>query len=156
MKKIVPHISFGYSGIVFLHFYTILPWCNFTIQANVMAGKKTLVLGASDNPSRYSYLAMKKLMAYGHEVVGIGKKPGKVGDVEIGTEQLPMDDIHTVTLYLNPTNQKPYYDYIKSLKPKRIIFNPGTENEELERKMAQIGTNTMEACTLVMLSTGQY
>jgi uncharacterized protein len=118
--------------------------------------KKTLVLGASENPGRYSYLAIKRLLAHGHEVVAIGNRKGKVDEVDILTEQVPLEDIHTVTLYLNPTNQKPYYDYIRSLKPKRIIFNPGTENEELERKLAQTGTNTLEACTLVMLSTGQY
>lgn len=122
----------------------------------MLTKKKTLVLGASENPSRYSYLAIKRLLAHGHEVVAIGNRKGSVDDVAIATEQLPMEDIHTVTLYLNPTNQKPYYDYISSLKPKRIIFNPGTENEELERKMASKETNVMEACTLVMLSTGQY
>ncbi len=121
-----------------------------------MESKKTLVLGASENPSRYSFLAIKRLLANRYPVVAIGKKKGQVDEVDILTEQLPMDDIHTVTLYLNPTNQKPYYDYIMSLKPKRIIFNPGTENEELERKAAQVGINTLEACTLVMLSTGQY
>ena len=121
-----------------------------------MEKKKTLVLGASENPGRYSYLAIKRLQAHGHDVVAIGKRKGKVGDVDIVTEHPPMEDIHTVTLYLNPTNQKPYYDYILSLKPKRIIFNPGTENEELERKIVQKGTNTLEACTLVMLSTVQY
>lgn len=121
-----------------------------------MSSKKTLVLGASDNPSRYSYLAINRLRAYGHEVVAIGKKTGKVGDVSIVTEMPEMNDIDTITLYLNPTNQKPYYDYITSLNPRRIIFNPGTENDELERKLAQKGTNTLEACTLVMLSTGQY
>ncbi|RYD55213.1 MAG: CoA-binding protein [Sphingobacteriales bacterium] len=119
-------------------------------------GKKTLVLGASDNPSRYSYMAINRLRAHGHEVIAIGNKKGKVGDVEIITERPEMDDIDTITLYLNPNNQKPYYDYISSLKPRRIIFNPGTENDELERKMAPKGTNTLEACTLVMLSVGQY
>lgn len=119
-------------------------------------GKKTLVLGASDNPGRYSYLAINRLRAYGHEVVAVGRKKGKVGDVEIITELPEMDDIDTITLYLNPTNQQPYYDYIASLKPKRIIFNPGTENDDLERKMAQKGVNMLEACTLVMLNTGQY
>jgi uncharacterized protein len=121
-----------------------------------MEKKKTLVLGASENPSRYSYLAIKRLLAHGHDVVAIGSRKGKVDDIEIGIDKVPMEDVHTVTLYLNPTNQKPYYDYICSLKPKRIIFNPGTENGELERKIAQKGTNTLEACTLVMLSTGQY
>ena len=121
-----------------------------------MEKTKTLGFGASENPSRYSYLAVRRLLAHGKEVVAIGKKKGRIENVEIITETPPMDDIHTVTLYLNPTNQKPYYDYILSLKPRRIIFNPGTENEELERKLAQIGTNTLEACTLVMLSAGQY
>lgn len=118
--------------------------------------KKTLVLGASENPNRYSYLAIKRLLSNGHNVVAIGKRKGKVDDVDIITEHPPMEDIHTVTLYLNPANQIPYYDYILSLKPKRVIFNPGTENEELERKLAHKETNVLEACTLVMLSTGQY
>lgn len=118
--------------------------------------KKTLVIGASENPSRYSYLAIKKLLAHGHEVVAIGNRKGQVDTVTIGTDQEPFEDIDTVTLYLNPTNQKPYYDYILSLRPKRVIFNPGTENSELERKLSSHETNIMEACTLVMLSTGQY
>jgi len=118
--------------------------------------KKTLVLGASENPGRYSHLAVKRLLAHGYEVVAIGNRKGTIDNVEIYNEQLPLDDIHTVTLYLNPTNQKPYYDYILSLKPKRVIFNPGTENGELERKLSSNETNVMEACTLVMLSTGQF
>ena len=118
--------------------------------------KKTLVLGASDNPGRYSFLAIKRLRAHGHEVVAIGKAKGRVDDVEIITDMPEMDDIDTVTLYLNPRNQVPYYDYISALKPRRIIFNPGTENDELERRLAQKGTNTLEACTLVMLNVGQY
>ncbi|MCW3079932.1 CoA-binding protein [Segetibacter sp.] len=121
-----------------------------------MAGKKTLVLGASTNPARYSYLAMNKLSSHKHPVVAIGLREGKVGDVEILTGQPRLEDIDTVTLYLNPTNQKPYYDYILSLKPKRIIFNPGTENDELEEMAMKNGIKPMEACTLVMLGTGQY
>lgn len=118
--------------------------------------KRTLVIGASENPARYSYLAIKKLLAHGHEVLAIGNKKGEVEQVTIETEKIPFKDIDTVTLYLNPTNQKPYYDYILSLKPKRVIFNPGTENGELERKLSSHENNIMEACTLVMLSTGQY
>jgi uncharacterized protein len=118
--------------------------------------KKTLVLGASSNPSRYSYLAINRLRTYGHPVVAVGKKNGKVMDVELQKEKELVDDVHTVTLYLNPTNQKEYYDYILSLKPKRIIFNPGTENEELYRLADEHKIPYMEACTLVMLSTGQY
>jgi uncharacterized protein len=118
--------------------------------------KKTLVLGASANPARYSNLAVKKLVAYKHPVVALGRRAGNIGDTEIITEKKPMDDIDTVTLYMNPENQKPYYDYIISLKPKRIIFNPGTENDELESLAKKNGIETEEACTLVMLSSLQY
>ena len=118
--------------------------------------KKTLILGASDNPSRYSYLALQRLRSHGHPVVAIGKKNTSVGDVEIGTEKKELDNIDTVTLYLNPLRQKEYYDYILSLKPKRIIFNPGAENDELSSLAKKNNIQPMEACTLVMLSTGQY
>lgn len=118
--------------------------------------KKTLVLGASDNPSRYSFLAINKLRANDHPVVAIGRKKAKVKDVDIDTEKKAQQDIDTVTLYLNPDNQKEYYDYILSLHPRRIIFNPGTENEELAAMAKEKGIQPMEACTLVLLSTGQY
>lgn len=118
--------------------------------------KKTLVLGASDNPSRYSYLAIQRLRSHGHPVVAIGRKNTKVNDVIIEKEKQEVNDIDTVTLYLNPTHQQEYYDYIVSLKPKRIIFNPGTENEELIRLAKENKIQPLEACTLVMLSTGQY
>lgn len=117
---------------------------------------KTLILGASENPSRYSYLALKKLRASGIPVVAIGKKEGKVEDVEITKQKLSLEGIDTVTLYLNPQHQKEYYEYIISLKPKRIIFNPGTENPELEKLAWENNIQPLEACTLVMLSTGQY
>ena len=118
--------------------------------------KKTLVLGASENPSRYSYLAVRKLTNHQHPVVAIGRKKGKVGDVAIETDHLPLEDVDTVTLYLNPRNQQEYYDYILSLQPARIIFNPGTENEELEQMAKENGIETVEGCTLVMLSIGNY
>jgi predicted CoA-binding protein len=117
---------------------------------------KTLVMGASENPDRYSNKAILSLRRKGQEVVAIGKIPGKVRDVEINTQPVQRDDIDTVTLYLNPTHQEPYYDYILSLKPRRIIFNPGTENTELERLAFKNDIQILEACTLVMLSTGQY
>lgn len=117
---------------------------------------KTLVLGASENPTRYSNMAMLRLKGKGHGVVAIGKKSGNVGGVDIQTEHVETDEIDTVTLYLNPAHQRPYYDYIMALKPRRIIFNPGTENEELQHKAAQEGIEVLEACTLVMLGTGQY
>ena len=118
--------------------------------------KKTLVLGASDNPSRYSFLAIKKLRRYGHEVVAIGRKNTQVDDVMISKEKPSERNIDTVTLYLNLNHQREYYDYILSLHPKRIIFNPGAENEELEALAREQGIEAKEACTLVMLSTNQY
>lgn len=118
--------------------------------------KKTLVLGASENPNRSSNMAVKRLTEHGHEVVAIGRKDGKIEDVLITKNLQQAEDIDTVTLYLNPANQVEYYDYIKSLHPRRIIFNPGTENPELEKIAENQGIKTIEACTLVMLSTGQY
>lgn len=118
--------------------------------------KKTLVLGASDNPERYSYLAVKKLTAHQHPVVAIGRKQTSIGNVPVETELAAQNDIDTVTLYLNPLAQKEYYDYIISLHPKRIIFNPGTENDELYDLAKANNIEPVEACTLVMLSTNQY
>ena len=121
-----------------------------------MSKKKTLVLGASTNPDRYSFMAINNLRMKGYDVVAIGKKPGRVNDVDIEVAAEPIQDLDTITLYLNPVNQKPYYDYIMEQKPKRIIFNPGAENHELAKKAKENGIHTMNACTLVMLSTGQY
>lgn len=118
--------------------------------------KKTLVLGASSNPARYSYLAVQRLRAHQHPVVAIGRRTGQVGDVNIEKEKLKENDIDTITLYLNPKNQVEYYDYILNLHPKRIIFNPGTENDELIEKAKANNIQPVIACTLVMLSTGQY
>ncbi len=118
--------------------------------------KKTVVLGASANPSRYSYLAIKKLTSKQHPVVAIGKKKGQVGEVNIETDHLPVPDVDTITLYLNPVNQQQYYDYILNLKPNRIIFNPGTENEYLIKKAKENNIETVVGCTLVMLSIGNY
>jgi predicted CoA-binding protein len=117
---------------------------------------KTLVLGASESPSRYSNLAIKKLLRHKHEIVAIGKIPGNVDGIEIANKPVETDEVDTVTLYLNPLHQKPYYDYIISLKPRRIIFNPGTENAELEDMARKNGIQPMHGCTLVMLSSGQY
>jgi predicted CoA-binding protein len=118
--------------------------------------KKTLVLGASDNPARYSYLAINRLRGKGHPVVAIGRKPLKVADVEVEVEKKAFADVDTVSVYLSPTNQKQYYDYILSLHPRRIIFNPGAENPELAALALSGGILPQEACTLVLLSTGQY
>ncbi|MEI7471250.1 MAG: CoA-binding protein [Chitinophagaceae bacterium] len=118
--------------------------------------KKTLVIGASENPARYSYLAVKKLTSKGYPVVAIGTKKGKIDDTIIETEKISFENIDTISLYLNAGFQKQYYDYILSLAPKRIIFNPGTENDELLALAQKNGIESLEACTLVMLSTGQY
>ena len=118
--------------------------------------KKTLVLGASDNPSRYSYLAVNRLRSHGHPVVAIGKKNSMVADVPIEKEKKDWKNVDTVTLYLNPFHQQQYYDYILSLKPKRIIFNPGAENDELADLAVKNRIKPIEACTLVLLSTNQY
>jgi len=118
--------------------------------------KPTLVLGASSNPSRYSYLAVHRLRNNGYPVFAIGKRHTMVADVPVETEKKFFENIHTVTLYLNPLHQQEYYSYILSLKPTRIIFNPGAENEELYHLAKQNGIEPLEACTLVLLSTGQY
>ena len=121
-----------------------------------MATKKTLVLGASDNPSRYSYLAINRLKAHQHPVVAVGRKETSVNGIPVYKDHIPEEGIDTVTLYLNPNNQVEYYDYILSLKPKRIIFNPGTENDQLIRMAKENNLQPVIACTLVMLATGQY
>jgi uncharacterized protein len=118
--------------------------------------KKTVVLGASDNPSRYSYLAINRLRRHDHPVVAIGKTEGDVAGIHITKERPDEHAVDTITLYLNPANQKAYYDYILSLKPKRIIFNPGTENDELIALAEENGIEPVIGCTLVMLSTGQF
>ena len=118
--------------------------------------KKTLVLGASDNPSRYSFRAVHMLKNHGHEVVPVGIRKGQIAGISIHTDRPDETRIDTVTLYVAPHNQPAWYDYILNLKPRRILFNPGTENPELERLAQQQGIQTEEACTLVLLSIGQY
>jgi uncharacterized protein len=118
--------------------------------------KKTLVLGATPNPERYAYIATQRLKKAGHEVLLVGKKKGEIEGIQIQNGTPQYEGVDTVTLYLNPDNQKPYYDYILSLKPNRIIFNPGTENWELVKLAKEQGIETEIACTLVMLSVGNY
>lgn len=121
-----------------------------------MDKKATLVIGASENTDRYSNKAIKSLVSHKQPVKAIGLKKGNVDGVEIIKEKDNFDDIDTVTLYLNSKNQEEYEDYILNLNPRRIIFNPGAENSKLAKLAREKGINTMEACTLVMLSTGQY
>lgn len=116
----------------------------------------TLVIGASTNPNRYSNIAIKRLRDKNIPVVAIGLTAGKVMGVVVDDERVPYEKIDTVTLYLNPKNQESYYDYIIGLKPRRVIFNPGSENEEFEKLLKEAGIEAEVACTLVMLSTNQY
>lgn len=118
--------------------------------------KKTLVLGATPDSGRYAYLASNKLVRHGHEIVNVGLKKGEVAGVPIEKPEAIHSDIDTVTLYVGPRNQPPLYDYILNTNPRRIIFNPGTENAELASMAKNKGIETIEACTLVMLSIGNY
>ena len=118
--------------------------------------KKTLVLGATSNTTRYAYLAVKQLLKHGHEVVALGNKADVVEGIPILTGQPNFEGIDTVTMYINPFRQEEYYDYLLDLKPKRIIFNPGTENYAFMERAKLEGVEVLPACTLVMLSTGQF
>ncbi len=117
---------------------------------------KTLVLGASENVERYSNKAIKMLNRYQHEVCAIGHKKGTVDGIEFDKEKIFFEKVDTVTLYLNPKNQEAFYDYILELHPRKLIFNPGTENEVLWNMAEKKGIICQEACTLVLLSTNQY
>ena len=121
-----------------------------------MANKKTLVLGATPNSGRYAYLAANRLVKSGHQIVNVGLRTGEVAGVPIEKPETIHDDIDTITLYVGPQNQEGLYDYILNTHPKRIIFNPGTENAELRRMANEKGIETEYACTLVLLSVGDY
>ncbi len=118
--------------------------------------KKTIVIGASDNPERDVYGAILSLQKHGHEVILFGKRSGTVNGLDIIKEKQPVENVHTVTLYINPTHQKEWYNYIISIKPERVIFNPGAENEEFEQLLETNHIEALQACTKVMLSIGNY
>lgn len=119
--------------------------------------KKTLILGASPNPERYSYKATIMLSEKGHEVFLVGLREGKIEGHSILTDSPIIENIDTVTLYVGAKKQPEYYDYIlNQIHPKRIIFNPGTENEALQKLAEKQGIETETACTLVLLSIGNY
>lgn len=118
--------------------------------------KKTLVLGASTKPERYGNIATRRLKLYNHEVVPVGNRAGEIEGIEILLGKPDLDNIDTIALYLNPKRQVEFYEYIIGLKPKRIIFNPGTENLELMKLAKENGIESEVACTLVLLSVGQY
>ena len=118
--------------------------------------KKTLIIGASPDASRYAYKAAQMLTRFGHNIVNVGIKKGEVAGVTIEKPEIIHHDIDTITLYIGPPLQPQYHDYILETKPKRVIFNPGTENFQLAKLLDQHGIEPVEACTLVLLSTGQY
>ena len=118
--------------------------------------KKTIVLGASTNAKRYSYIATNKLMKHSIPTIPMGIKKGEINGLEIVNDKPEYKDIHTVTLYIGPQRQAEYYNYIVSLKPKRVIFNPGTENPEFEELLIKNGIEPIEHCTLIMLNDGVF
>jgi predicted CoA-binding protein len=122
----------------------------------MIKSKKTLVLGASTKPARYSFIAIEKLVGKGHSVLAIGQNAGEVAGIKIQTKAVPLKNIDTVTLYLNPLRQREYYNYIVEAQPKRVIFNPGTENPEFFQLLKLNDIKVEIACTLVMLATNQY
>ena len=119
-------------------------------------GKKTLVLGASHKADRYSNRAVRKLLAHNHEVVAIGLRETNIESVQVQKGQPHLEGVHTVTLYMNPSNQEQFLDYIIDLRPQRIIFNPGTWNPKLEKMARAAGIETEEDCTLLMLDAGIF
>lgn len=121
-----------------------------------MRNKKTLVLGASTKPDRYAFKAINMLVEKGHSVLAIGQNSGEVAGIKIQTKAVPLKNIDTITLYLNPLRQRDYYNYIIEAKPKRVVFNPGTENPEFYQLLELNDIKSEVACTLVLLSTNQY
>lgn len=128
----------------------------FVPYLKIMKNKKTLVLGATTKPERYAFRAINMLVEKGHSVLAIGQKAGEVAGVKIHTKAIPVKSIDTVTLYLNPARQRDYYNYIIEAQPKRVVFNPGTENPEFYQLLELNGIKAEVACTLVLLATNQY
>ena len=119
--------------------------------------KATLIIGASTNEERYSYKAFYKLKESNHRVYALGFREGMLSDTQIYIDhQATWTDVDTVTLYLGAARQEPYFEYLVKLNPRRVIFNPGTENEEFENRLKEAGIQTEQACTLVLLDTNQY
>ena len=118
--------------------------------------KLTLVVGASENPQRYSNIATKRLVLHGHPVIAYGLREGMIGEIPISKSWPQHVDIDTVTLYVGPERQADLISQIIALQPKRVIFNPGTENPAFYNQLDLAGINYVEACTLVLLSLGDY
>jgi uncharacterized protein len=122
----------------------------------MVSQKKTMVIGASLKPWRYAHKAVAALEQHGHPVIAIGLREGKIGNVPVLTGPPEGEIIDTVTLYVGAGRQEGFYEYLMRIHPRRVIFNPGTENDELAGKLTGMGIDVIEACTLVMLATGQY
>lgn len=121
-----------------------------------MKNNKTLIIGASTKPERYSYKAAQKLLAHKHGIYMIANRAAELFDLPIEQAHLPYEDVDTVTMYISAKHQPAYYDYIISLQPRRVIFNPGTENPEFELQLSAHGIASEVACTLVLLATNAY
>lgn len=118
---------------------------------------KTLVIGASENPARYANKAIRMLRDYGNEVYALGNRIGKITDTEIHKDWPEIKDFHSVTLYIGPARQSDeIMDNIIGLKPKRVIFNPGTENPEFYQRLQSAAIEVVRDCTLVMLQDERY
>ena len=126
------------------------------MNANPVQPKITLVIGATENPQRYANRAAWSLRQHGHEIELLGLRAGSIDGHPIRTGQPSLPDVDTVTIYVGPHNQPPLYDYIRQLKPRRVIFNPGAENPDFARQLQHEGIEPINACTLVMLSVGTY
>jgi len=115
-----------------------------------------MVLGASPNPDRFSYKAVRKLARDNHEVIAIGKRTGMIGEIPVITTQPEISGVHTVTMYLAPYHQGEIFDYVLSLRPKRVIFNPGTESPEFDEFLESYNIEVVHDCTLVMLAGNRF
>lgn len=115
-----------------------------------------MVLGASPNPVRFSYKAVKSLLRHEMEVIPVGFREGDIEDVQIKTGMPDIEDVHTVSLYIGSSRQDDYLDYILSLNPERVIFNPGTVNPSLMGQLQKEGIEPVSGCMLVMLKEGEF
>lgn len=118
--------------------------------------KKTVVVGASPDQQRYSHRAVISLQRKGYEVVPVGTHAGSIGELAIHTDLVPVDNVDTVTMYVHPRHQGYWKEYVKSLNPRRVVFNPGAENDDFAQELEGQGIDVQESCTLVMLSVGTY
>lgn len=125
-------------------------------MSNTSVEENVLVIGASEKIDRYSNKAVRLLQSKGFQPLALGRRAGEINGIVIDAERKSYTDLHTVTLYLNPKNQEDYYDYILGLAPKRVIFNPGTENSTFEQMLEEKGIETERACTLVLLNLGAF